>query len=146
MSQYKNMSKSQLEELNISEVPVGAFSASFVRNIVKYDLKDKFYDIYKNYLDNEKIEQLYLQIKDGLLLGDKKSKSSSKPPIQKYKYPLIKGTENYENALKSKSTKRKRDDISGGKKNTKRIKKPKKSKKLRKAKKGLKTLKKIKKN
>jgi len=116
MSQYKNMTKSQLEDLNISEVPVGAFSASFVRNIVKYDLKDKFYDIYKNYLNDDKIEQLYSQIKDGLLLGNKKSKGTSKPPIQKYRYPLIKGTENYESALKSKSTKRKRDDVSGGKK------------------------------
>jgi hypothetical protein len=110
------MTKSQLEDLNISEVPVGAFSASFVRNIVKYDLKDKFYDIYKNYLNDDKIEQLYSQIKDGLLLGNKKSKGTSKPPIQKYRYPLIKGTENYESALKSKSTKRKRDDVSGGKK------------------------------
>lgn len=143
MSQYKNMSKTELEELNISEVPVGAFSASFVRNIVKYDLKDKFYDIYKNYLDNDKIEQLYLQIKDGLLLGDKKSKSSSKPPIQKYNYPLVKGTENYDKAVKSKTTKRKREDISGGKKPSKKIRKstrkPTRKTKRNKRHKGLKT-------
>ncbi len=119
MSEYKNMTKSQLQNIDINNVPVGAFSASFIRNIVKYNLKDKFDDIYGKYLDNDKIDILYNQIKEGLLLGNKKSKSSSKTPIQKYLYPLIKGTENYEIILKSKGTKRKRDDISGGKRTNK---------------------------
>lgn len=129
MGRYKNMSKSELQNLNISDVPVGAFSASFVRNLVKYDLRDKFDDVYKNYLSSDKIDNLYNQVKDGLLLKDKKSKSSSKPAVQKYIYPLIKGTENYINALQSKTLKRKREDISGGKKN-KKTKKNKKNKKI----------------
>lgn len=116
MSKYKNMSKEQLESLDIDSVPTGAFSASFVRNLVKYDLKDKFVDVYKNYLDSDKIDELYQEIQEGLLLGDKKSKSSSKSPIQKYIYPLIKGTKNYDLAIKNKTLKRKRDDMYGGKK------------------------------
>jgi nicotinic acid mononucleotide adenylyltransferase len=130
MGKYKNMSREQLENLDISSVPLGAFSASFVRNLVKYDLKDQFFDVYKNYIDEYKIDQLYEQIKEGLLMSDKKSKDSSKTPILKYKYPLIKGTQNYEITVKNKTLKRKRDDISGGKK----INKLKKNKKTLKSK------------
>jgi hypothetical protein len=119
MDKYKNMSKEQLETLDINSVPTGAFSASFVRNLVKYNLKDKFDDVYKNYLDTSKINELYEEIKEGLLLGDKKSKSSSKVSTQKYNYPLKKGTKNYDLAIKNKTLKRKRDDMYGGK-NTKK--------------------------
>ena len=129
MGKYKNMSNEQLETLDISTVPTGAFSASFIRNLVKYDLKDKFYDVYKNYLDNYKIDELYQEIKEGLLLDNKKSKGSSKIPIQKYNYPLIKGTQNYNIALKNKSLKRKREDYNGGKKTNKLKRKNKKTKK-----------------
>lgn len=114
MSKYKNMSKEELKTLNIDSVPTGAFSASFVRNLVKYNLKDKFNDVYKNYLDSNKINTLYEEIQEGLLLGDKKTKSSLKSPIQKYNYPLIKGTKSYDLAVKNKTLKRKRDDIYGG--------------------------------
>lgn len=145
MGKYKNMSKSELQNLSISDVPVGAFSASFVRNLVKYDLKDKFEDIYRNYLSADKIDNLYQQVKEGLLLKDKKTKSSSKPAIQKYSYPLIKGTENYQNAIQSKTLKRKREDIDGGKrvKKTKRVKKL--TKRVKKSKKTKRVTKRVKK-
>lgn len=145
MGKYKNMSKSELQNLNISDVPIGAFSASFVRNLIKYDLKDKFEDVYKNYLSADKIDNLYQQVKEGLLLKDKKSKGTSKPAIQKYSYPLIKGTENYQNAIQSKTLKRKREDINGGKrvKKTKRVKKV--TKRVKKSKKPKRVTKRVKK-
>lgn len=137
MGTYKNMSKSELQNLNISDVPVGAFSASFVRNLVKYGLRDKFEDVYRDYLSQDKIDNLYEQVKEGLLLKDKKSKGSTKPAVQKYVYPLIKGTENYLNAIGSKTLKRKRENMNGGKKN-KKTKKNKKYNKISKRNKKLK--------
>jgi hypothetical protein len=53
----------------MSTVPTNAFSASFVRNIVKNGLKDKFDDIYNPYFDeddNHTSNKLYTSIQNGL--------------------------------------------------------------------------------
>jgi hypothetical protein len=57
MSEFKGKSKDpqQLDRLVISEVPVNAMSASFVRNIVKNGRRDKFFELYSPYLDEDKI-------------------------------------------------------------------------------------------
>ena len=105
MSQYKELSRDpeQLERLNMDDVPVNAMSASFVRNIVKNDKRDKFRELYLPYLEESKISHLYDTIDVGLkplgekklkTLGEKKPESPS-PPL-KYTYPMIKGLETAE--------------------------------------------------
>lgn len=59
METYKNMNKEQLENLDISNVPFESISASFVRKVVKLGLKEQFHNIYMNYLEYSKREELY---------------------------------------------------------------------------------------
>jgi hypothetical protein len=66
MSTFSEMSCDQLSELDISTVPTSAFSASFVRNIVKCQLKDSFDDIYRPYFQQDIIDKLYISIQNGL--------------------------------------------------------------------------------
>jgi nicotinic acid mononucleotide adenylyltransferase len=103
MSEYKNLSPSELENLNIETVPINAFSASFVRKLVKNGLKDKFEDVYKPYLDQEQIDVLYDSILKGLLLKEPKSKGDDKVEIPKYVYPLIKNGGSKKRNFKTKS-------------------------------------------
>jgi nicotinic acid mononucleotide adenylyltransferase len=65
MESYKNLCVNELNELNINEVPISAFSASFVRNLVKNGLVDKFNDVYRPYLSQELINKLYTEIQEG---------------------------------------------------------------------------------
>ena len=90
MSKYKKLSPYELGNLNIETVPINAFSASFVRKLVKNGLKDKFNDVYKPYLEQKQIDILYDTILKGLLLKESKSKGDDKVEIPKYVYPLIK--------------------------------------------------------
>jgi hypothetical protein len=57
MNEYKMKSKDpqELDKLDISKVPINAMSASFVRNIVKNQRRDKFTELYSPYLDEQKI-------------------------------------------------------------------------------------------
>lgn len=89
METYKNYTKEQLHNTDMTTVPVGAFSASFIRNIVKNGLKNKFIDIYRPYLSEAKIENLYTSIENGLRLPES-TKRESPPKKVKYNYPLIK--------------------------------------------------------
>ena len=121
MDEYKTKSnRDNISTLNISSVPISAMSASFVRNIVKFGTKDNFVDVYKPYLDPEKIDLLYDLIHRGLTsLPEKTTKSKpkskeddKKPPIKKkyvskYTYPFIKS---------DRDTKRQK--VSGGLKRT----------------------------
>jgi len=100
MKEFKGLSLDQLRTLNMETVPVNAFSASFVRKIVKYGLRDKFNDIYRPYLDETAIQQLYDTISHGQLMKEPKNKGDDKVELSKYKYPLVKGG-------KRKHTKRK---------------------------------------
>jgi hypothetical protein len=105
MDEYKSLSHEDLLKINISELPVSAISASFVRNLVKYEIDKmegiemddskmydsktyhKFFQLYSPYLDKEKIQILYKQIWDGLFLPD------PKPNREKSKSAIIKELE-----------------------------------------------------
>jgi len=136
MAAFKNLSPEDLSRVVIAEMPISAFSASFVRKLVKLGMKDKFDDVYRPYLTQDKINHLYEIISEGLDKPDPKVKSS-KPKPPKYTYPIIKGDEQYnkkmeENDLKiSKRTKTKK----GGKKKTRKHKKTKKTRKHKKSRK-----------
>jgi nicotinic acid mononucleotide adenylyltransferase len=92
MGEYKSKSKDpeQLDKLVISEVPVNAMSASFVRNIVKNDRKDKFTELYEPYLENSKIDTLYEEVKSGLSKPPN-TKPEGKVQDLKYTYPAVRG-------------------------------------------------------
>jgi nicotinic acid mononucleotide adenylyltransferase len=111
MSQYKELSRDskQLERLNMDDVPVNAMSASFVRNIVKNDKRDKFRELYLPYLEESKISHLYDTIYVGLkTLGDNDKPESPSPPL-KYTYPMIKGLSTIETTkVTSAKTRRKK--------------------------------------
>jgi hypothetical protein len=115
MGEFKKISSNpqELASLNISEVPIGAVSASFVRNLVKYNMRDKFIELYRPYLDQSKIIGLYQEILEGSQLPPNKKKESPQKPL-KYSYPMIKqkplnkkwgGTRKYS---KNKRTKRRK--------------------------------------
>jgi nicotinic acid mononucleotide adenylyltransferase len=93
MSEYKEKSKNpaELDKMNMSSVPINAMSASFVRNIVKNQRRDKFTELYSPYLDEQKIPGLYEEILHGVqnLPPNKKPDGLEKP--LKYRYPMIKG-------------------------------------------------------
>jgi nicotinic acid mononucleotide adenylyltransferase len=127
MSEYKSLSPIELEKLIMNTVPLNAFSASFVRNLVRYNLKNKFSDIYKPYLSELEINKLYDTIKEGLNMKSVK-KSNDKPSESvKYNYPMIK-TENTINNISESNSKKRKYDIStnGGTKKKKSGKKNKK--------------------
>jgi hypothetical protein len=86
------MSASDLKTLRIREMPVGAFSASFVRKLVFHRLKDQFDEVYRHYLDEATMDELYDAIQQGIerLPPSKKKSASSKKTTQKQSYPKIK--------------------------------------------------------
>jgi hypothetical protein len=92
MGKFKSISSNptELAGLNISEVPSGALSASFVRNLVKYNMRDKFIELYSPYLDESKIPVLYEEILEGLNLPPN-TKKETVPKDKGYRYPMIKG-------------------------------------------------------
>jgi hypothetical protein len=78
----------------VSTIPVSSFSASFIRNIVKCGLRDKFYDIYRPYFQEDLIYKLYMSIQNGLMPqintgkkrkrgGNKKTKKAQKKSQRK---------------------------------------------------------------
>ena len=121
MKKYKGLNKDELIEMDMKSVPVNAFSASFIRNIVFYGLKDKFYDIYRPFLkDDSRIENLYNSIKNGLVKPFPKSKSERITPM-KYTYPLIKLEKTSRIYLDEETPKQKKQrNKVGGKRKTKK--------------------------
>jgi hypothetical protein len=107
MSEFKKISSdpAALSTLNMSEIPVGALSASFVRNLVKNGMRDKFIELYTPYLDESKIPVLYESIMEGLTLPPNKSKESPQKPL-KYRYPMIKGVSEFPIKKGGKRTRR----------------------------------------
>ena len=93
MSEYKSKSAdpAQLDTLDISEVPINAISASFVRNIVKNRRRDKFIELYTPYLDESKIPGLYESILEGIMSLPPDTKVDPPEKPLKYRYPMIKG-------------------------------------------------------
>ena len=92
MSEFKALSKDphKLDTLLISEIPINAMSASFVRNIVRNTRRDKFTELYAPWLAPELIIGLYENIQQGIegLPPDTKKDPPEKP--LKYTYPMIK--------------------------------------------------------
>jgi len=76
-NEYKELNKNTLSRKKMSEIPIQAYSASFVRKVVSYGLDDKFNDIYINYLDPATRRDLYDKIRIGLL-DEQESHSSSR--------------------------------------------------------------------
>jgi len=97
MNDYKIKSSDpeQLNNLVISSVPVNAMSASFVRNIVKNNRRDKFTELYLPYLDEQKIPGLYETILQGLNSLPLISKREDPEKPLKYRYPMIKGVSEF---------------------------------------------------
>ena len=108
MTEFKMKSSDpkMLDELNIQQVPINAMSASFVRNIVKNHRRDKFTELYTQWLDKGKIPGLYEMILEGIthLPVNKKSDPPSKP--LKYRYPMIKGISEFPIKKKGGKTKK----------------------------------------
>jgi hypothetical protein len=129
MGKFKSISSNptELATLNMSEVPSGALSASFVRNLVKYNMRDKFIELYSPYLDESKIPVLYEEILEGLSLPPN-TKKETVPKDKGYRYPMIKGisTSSSERITKKprtiggKKTKRKQRKTRKTRKNNKR--------------------------
>lgn len=138
MAAFKNLSPEQLSTLSIEEMPVSAFSASFVRKLVKLGMKDKFDDVYRPYLRQEQINHLYEIISEGLNKPEPKVKST-KPKPPKYIYPIIRGDEQYNQKMEEinlKALKKTEKTKKGGKrKKRKTYRKTRISKKIRKARK-----------
>ena len=65
MESYKNLCVNDLNKLVISDVPISAFSASFVRNLVRNNLKTQFNEVYSPYLSPLLIDKLYNEINAG---------------------------------------------------------------------------------
>ena len=97
MGEYKKKSADpeQLDALVMSEVPVNAISASFVRNIVKNNRRDKFIDLYSPYLDEQKIPGLYESILAGITSLKPNAKRDGPEKPLKYRYPMIKGVSEF---------------------------------------------------
>ena len=108
MESYKNLCVDELNELHISKVPISAFSASFVRKLVKLDLIDKFNDVYRPYLREPLINKLYTEIQEAFAKpcqgtkrkrgGGKKArttKKNKKHPRKNTRNPTRKSTRKY---------------------------------------------------
>ena len=108
MTTLKNLSDVEISKTNIEEVPDQAFSGSFVRKLVKLGMKDKFDDVYRRYLTQDKINILYDRISEGL-----NKPALVPPPLQKdkgpkelkYKYPIVKGDDQFNFIIEQKARK-----------------------------------------
>jgi nicotinic acid mononucleotide adenylyltransferase len=110
MNEFKALSKdpSELDRLDIKGVPVNAMSASFIRNIVRNERRDKFVELYQPWLADELIYGLYESIQEGIhgLPPDTKKDPPEKP--LKYRYPMIKGISEFPIKKKGGKTTRRR--------------------------------------
>lgn len=85
MEKYKGLTKEELLELDVSELSPGMMSASFIRNLVKYDCKELFTRIYEPYLSTSMTNILYNTIQQRLTVNKRspvkpgKASSKSKP-------------------------------------------------------------------
>jgi hypothetical protein len=68
MEAFKKKSKEPefIESLDMTKLPDGAISASLVRTIVQRGLKNKFTELYSQYLDPASIDKLYDAIGNGM--------------------------------------------------------------------------------
>jgi nicotinic acid mononucleotide adenylyltransferase len=120
----------------IQDIPLQQFSASFVRKLVKNGKKSEFNEVYRPYLDQSQINQLYNTIENGLFIYNNNTTSKTKTEETPESYyvknnllPIIKGGKN-KNKKTMKQKKRKNQT------KCKKSKKQKKSKKTRRSKKN----------
>jgi serine/threonine protein kinase/nicotinic acid mononucleotide adenylyltransferase len=66
MTKYAEMDREEMKKIEISKLDPSVLSASFVRKLVKYDLYDKFKDLYNPYLSENTIKSLYDGIEEGM--------------------------------------------------------------------------------
>lgn len=106
METYKGMNLAELKTANMSEVPVGAFSATFVRKLVDHDLKAQFADVYRSYLAEEQIDELYDAIKHGIRskAAAKKKATGKNTVTQKQSYPKMKSKHHINSQSQSQSS------------------------------------------
>ena len=107
MESFKEMSEAIMKTIDISTIPQSAFSASFIRNFVKYGLHEKFHQIYAPYLSPDKIDGLYGEMVDGLRKPAAKKVVEKVIPA-KYIYPIVRGTEYFEALVLEAESKPKR--------------------------------------
>jgi nicotinic acid mononucleotide adenylyltransferase len=110
MDEFKEKSKdrAKLNTLVISEVPINAMSASFVRNIVRNERRDKFIELYEPWLAKELIYSLYESLHEGIHgLPPNIKKDPPEKPL-KYRYPMLKGISEFPAKKKGGKTTRKR--------------------------------------
>jgi hypothetical protein len=83
MDEWKNKTVEELEEAifteNISDkIPVEAISASIVRKLVRNNKLEAFFALYSPYLEPSKIEILFRQIDEGLIIRPEVATTKSK--------------------------------------------------------------------
>jgi nicotinic acid mononucleotide adenylyltransferase len=76
METLKTSSADDLSKMNVYDIPVNQYSASLVRNLVKFGLQDKFTQIYFPYLGQPLTDELYRSIQHGLRTHKDAPKSS----------------------------------------------------------------------
>lgn len=108
MTTLKNLSDVEISRINIEQVPDQAFSGSFVRKLVRLGMKNKFDDVYRPYLTQDKINILYDRISEGLNKPppDPVPLQKDKGPKElKYRYPIVKGDEQFNFIIEQKAKK-----------------------------------------
>lgn len=84
--------KNSVEDIDVTQIPTSALSASYVRNLVEKGDESNFNLIYNKYLEQDNIEKLYNTIKYGITLPGPKSSGKNKDedpnPISVYENQL----------------------------------------------------------
>lgn len=88
---YNNYSDSELETLDTSAVDRKGISGTFVRRLVKLELRDKFNGVYGNYLTSDDKDHLYNKIRESYsqrhalpvdgVVGSTARRKKRKPPV-----------------------------------------------------------------
>jgi hypothetical protein len=73
-----------LGESSIRDIDKSAYSASFVRNLVKNGQREDFNQVYSDYLQPDEIEQLFETIRTGTQMKSPPSKDEDEEPVSYY--------------------------------------------------------------
>jgi hypothetical protein len=81
MTELKNIG---LGTRSIADIDPSAYSASFIRGLVKNDQKEEFRQVYEKYLPSSDIDKMFETIKLGLTMKPPASKEEDENPESKY--------------------------------------------------------------
>ena len=81
MSELKNMG---LGSRSIADLDPSAYSASFIRGLVKNGQREEFRQVYEKYLSSEDIDKMFETIKIGLTMKAPASKEQNENPESRY--------------------------------------------------------------